>query len=68
MKLNLHRPEKQIQTAEIATVSDNVLQKILTITGADLSEVIDYLEQANHVLEDALAAFYHDRDNAFSMS
>jgi hypothetical protein len=68
MKLNLHQMEAGTLSTTIATVPDDVLQNFMNITNTDSSEATDYLEQADCVLEDALAAFYYDRETAFSMS
>jgi len=58
--------EPEALSAPIATVPDEILQNFMNITNADSSEATDYLEQADCVLEDGIAAFYYDRDNAFS--
>jgi len=67
LKLSLHQMEPAAPFATIATVPDDVLQNFMNITNADTSEATDYLEQADCVLEDALTAFYYDRDTALSM-
>jgi len=67
LKLSLHQMEPAAPFATIATVPDDVLQNFMNITNTDTSEATDYLEQADCVLEDALAAFYYDRETAFSM-
>jgi len=68
MKVDLHKLEPEALSVPIATVPGEILQIFMNITNADSSEATNYLEQADCILEDALAAFYYDQDNAFSMS
>jgi len=64
LKLDLQTPEAPSQAAVVAALCRRELPRFLDLTGTNVIDANEYLEQADGDLEDALTAFYCDQDTA----